>query len=53
LADALCSNERETGEESVLINRSSRGFVFRAVNGKPEVPDDIADEQLMKIIKAK
>ena len=51
LCDALCSWERNTGTESVLILREQGGFVFRAMSGKPGVPDDIADAQLMKTIE--
>jgi len=53
LTDALCSWERNTGRESVLILREVDGFVYRAVNGKPDVPNDVEDAQLMKIIEAK
>ena len=53
LTDALCSWERETGRESVLILREVGGFVFRAVNGKADVPEDIEDAHLMKIIENK
>jgi len=50
LADALCQWERNTGIESVLILRQKDGFVFRAVNGKPDVPDDIPDAHLMRTV---
>ncbi len=53
LTDALCSWERSTGIESVLILREAGGFVYRAVSGKPNVPDDIPDSHLMKIIEDK
>ena len=53
LTDALCTWERNTGRESVLILREVEGFTYRAVNGKPDVPDDVSDDQLMKIIKGK
>lgn len=53
LTDALCTWERNTGRESVLILREVDGFVYRAVNGKPNVPDDVEDAQLMKLIKGK
>jgi len=46
LNDALCSWERDTGIESVLILRESM-FVHRSVSGKPAVPDDVTDHQLM------
>jgi hypothetical protein len=38
LNDALCSWERETGRESVLIIREQGGFVHRSVSGKPVPP---------------
>lgn len=50
LSDALCSWERETGRESVLIVREP-GFVYRAASGKPGIPDDITDAQLMSTIR--
>jgi len=50
LCDALCSWERMTGRESVLVIREAGGFVFRASSGKPGIPDDIPDEQLMNSI---
>jgi len=43
LADALCSWERETSLESILIIREQGGFFFRAASGKPDIPDDISD----------
>jgi hypothetical protein len=53
LTDALCSWERDTGIKSVLILREPGGFVYRAVNGKHNVPDDVEDAQLMKIVEGK
>ena len=53
LTDALCRWERDTGKESVLILREVGGFIYRAVNGKPDVPNDIEDAQLMKVIEGK
>ena len=50
LTDALCAWERNTGRESVLIIRETGGFVYRAVNGKPDVPADIKDTQLIESI---
>ncbi len=50
LDDALCSWERATGVESVLILREQHGFFHRAVSGKPNVPDDISDEHLIENI---
>lgn len=49
LADALCMWERATSRESVMIIRE-RNFVFRAMSGKPGIPDDIPDSQLMELI---
>jgi len=46
LNDALCTWERNTGVESVLILRQ-RGFVHRSVSGKCDVPEDVSDGQLM------
>lgn len=47
LADALCSWERETGRQSILILREVGGFCFRAASGKPEIPDDISDSMVL------
>ncbi len=49
LSDVLCSYERITLRESVLIIREQGGFVYRATSGKPGVPDYVTDEQLLKI----
>jgi hypothetical protein len=48
LADALCSWERDTGIQSVLIIREEDGYFFRASSGKPTIPDDIPDELILK-----
>lgn len=50
LADALCTWERTTSIESVLIIRESNGFVFRALSGKPNIADDIPDADLVSIV---
>jgi len=50
LSDALCTWERSTGIESILIIREKRGYVYRAVNGKPGVPDDLTDEEIIDTI---
>ena len=53
LNDALCSWERNTGRESILIIREQGGFVHRSVSGKPldeNYQDDVTDEQLMDIL---
>lgn len=49
LDDALCGFERNTGIESVFILRE-RHFAHRAVSGKPGVPEDITDAQIVKNI---
>jgi len=50
LDDALCSWERATGIESVLILREQGGFIHRTTSGKPNIPEDITDAQLIKNI---
>ena len=51
LNDALCSWERATSRVSVLILREQGGFEHRSVSGKPGVPEDVTDDQLMSIAK--
>jgi len=48
LNDALCSWERNTGRQSVLVIREQSGFVHRSLSGKPfsEFKDEVSDEQL-------
>lgn len=46
LSDALCTYERATGVESMLIIREAN-FVYRADCGKPGIPDDISDAMLL------
>lgn len=50
LSDALCSWERNTGRRSVLILKEE-GFIYRALDGKPDIPDDIEDSQLLEMIQ--
>ncbi|TET67566.1 MAG: hypothetical protein E3J56_12650 [Candidatus Aminicenantes bacterium] len=50
LNDALCSWERSTGRESVLILREQGGYVHRSVSGKPGPPEDVTDSQIVKTI---
>ena len=50
LDSAICSWERSTGIESVLIFREQGGFVHRSVNGRPGVPEDVVDEQIISMI---
>ncbi|HEB02794.1 hypothetical protein LCGC14_2560670 [marine sediment metagenome] len=47
LSDALCSYERNTGRMSVLILREQGGFFYRALGGKPNVPDDFLYEHIL------
>jgi len=51
LGDALCSWERATGRESVLILREAGGYEYRAFNGKPGVPSDVSDDRLMAMVQ--
>jgi hypothetical protein len=51
LSDALCQWERATGRESVLIVREQGGFVYRAQSGKPGIPEDIPDQQLLQMVE--
>lgn len=55
LTDALCMYERKTGKRNVLILKQSDGFGeggyhFRALDGKPGIPNEITDEALLKIV---
>jgi hypothetical protein len=52
LCDALCSWERATGRQSVLILREAGGYVFRAGSGKPDIPADLSDDLLMRQLNA-
>lgn len=48
LNDALCSWERSTGRQSILILREQGGFEHRSASGKPNITDDIEDEILWR-----
>lgn len=50
LNDALCSWERATSRQSVLILREEGGFVCRTLSGKPGIPEDIEDSMLLTTI---
>jgi hypothetical protein len=50
LCDALCMRERNTGRESVLIVREQGGFVFRASSGKPNIPEEITDAEMVAVL---
>lgn len=52
LCDALCSWERSTGRESVLILREVGGYEFRAASGKTNVPADLPDDLLMATVRS-
>jgi hypothetical protein len=52
LNDALCTWERSTGRQSVLIIREEGGWQHRSMSGKPGIPDDVTDEQLMATVSA-
>ncbi len=47
LSDAVCMWERSTNRQSVLIFREHGGFNYRAQSGKPGIPDDVTDQQLL------
>lgn len=51
LCDALCTWERSTGRQSVLILRE-HDFTLRAMSGKPGIPEDVTDEMLWKGLEA-
>lgn len=50
LNDALCSWERSTGRQSILILREQGGFEHRSASGKP-APADIEDQYLWDALK--
>lgn len=52
LNDALCSWERSTSRQSILILREQGGFVARSMSGKPVDPmsDDLTDDHLTRVI---
>ncbi len=54
LSDALCSYERTTGIESVLIIRGEDGFSHRAYLASwwdSDIPDDISDHDVLSKIR--
>lgn len=51
LNDALCMWERDTGIDSVLILREKYGWSHRSISGKPGVPEDVTDQQLLDSVK--
>jgi len=53
LNDALCTYERATGRQSVLIIREQGGWFHRSMSGKPDVPADVTDHQILDMVKAK
>lgn len=48
LCDALCSWERATGRDSVLILREFGGYEFRACSGKPQGNSSTSDAVLFE-----
>ena len=50
LNDALCTWERETGRNSVLILKEQGGFCHRSASGKPNIPGDISDALLLESV---
>lgn len=51
LSDAPCEWERMTGRQSILILREQGGFQYRAMSGKPDVPEDIPDADLFDLCR--
>lgn len=51
LSDALCSWERSTFRQSVLIIKEEGGFQYRADSGKPGIPEDVTNDQLLGMIE--
>lgn len=51
LNDALCTWERSTGRNSVLIIREEGGWQHRSMSGKPDVPEDVTDERLLATVR--
>lgn len=51
LNDVLCMWERNTGRNSVLILKEQGGFIHRSMSGKPGIPEDISDAQLLSTIQ--
>lgn len=51
LNDEICSWERSTGRQSILILREQGGFEHRSASGKPNIPDDIEDELLWRQVR--
>lgn len=47
LNDALCTWERTTGRQSVLIIREEGGWSHRSMSGKPGIPEDVRDSMLL------
>lgn len=50
LADALCTHERCTGRQSVVIIREEAGFGLRLMSGKPIADDDVTDERVLATV---
>lgn len=46
LADALCSWERSTGRDNIVIIKDTAGFEYRALSGSP-LTDDIPDSHIL------
>ena len=52
LNDALCTWERTTNRQSVLILREDGGFIHRSLSGKPYKNDVFpTDEELFKQVQ--
>lgn len=51
LTDRLCQWERATGRSSVLIV-AEEGFLYRAMDGKPGIPGEVTNGQLLTAVGA-
>lgn len=47
LLDALCSWERSTGRENVVIIKCTSGFDYRSFSGAPQ-PEHVTDAQMLE-----
>lgn len=55
LHDAICSYERDTGIQFVLILRADDGFCRRSISGKPiaEIQDYFSDDFYLQLVQRK
>lgn len=51
LLDALCTWNRNTGRENVVILKDTAGCEYRTLSGVPQ-PEDITDAQLLEAFES-